>query len=78
LQPVALDNSDYKSLFSTEDNPSDLSKLCDYKARDEDMHKKEYQLRPGNPYPSGSRAKNKGVNFSIFSRYATHVELLLF
>jgi len=42
------------------------------------MHKKEYQLRPGNPYPSGSRAKSKGVNFSIFSRYATHVELLLF
>ena len=42
------------------------------------MQKKEYQLKPGNPYPSGSRAKNKGVNFSIFSRYATHVELLLF
>jgi len=42
------------------------------------MYKKEYQLSPGNPYPSGSRAKNKGVNFSIFSRYATHVELLLF
>ena len=42
------------------------------------MHKKEYPLRPGSPYPSGSRAKTKGVNFSIFSRYATHVELLLF
>lgn len=42
------------------------------------MHRKEYQLKPGNPYPSGSRAKTKGVNFSIFSRYATYVELLLF
>ncbi len=42
------------------------------------MQQKEYQLKPGNPYPSGSRAKTKGVNFSIFSRYATHVELLLF
>jgi len=42
------------------------------------MHRKEYQAKPGSPYPSGSRAKTKGVNFSIFSRYATHVELLLF
>jgi len=42
------------------------------------MQRKEYHLKPGNPYPSGSRAKTKGVNFSIFSRYATHVELLLF
>ncbi|MGR9012683.1 MAG: glycogen debranching protein GlgX [Gammaproteobacteria bacterium] len=42
------------------------------------MYKKKYQLNPGSPYPSGSRAKSKGVNFSIFSRYATHVELLLF
>jgi glycogen operon protein len=42
------------------------------------MLKKEYQLQPGNPYPSGSNAKNKGVNFSIFSRHATYVELLLF
>jgi isoamylase len=52
--------------------------LCRYKARDEDMQKKEYQLKPGSPYPAGSRAKAKGVNFSIFSRYATYVELLLF
>jgi glycogen operon protein len=52
--------------------------LCDSKARDEAMHRKEYQAKPGSPYPSGSRAKTKGVNFSIFSRYATHVELLLF
>lgn len=42
------------------------------------MPKKEYSLQPGNPYPSGSKAKNKGVNFSIFSRHATQVELLLF
>jgi glycogen operon protein len=48
------------------------------KRRDEDMHKKEYSLQPGNPYPTGSCAKIKGVNFSIFSRYATQVELLLF
>jgi glycogen operon protein len=55
-----------------------LIMLCDAKARDEDMQKKQYQLKPGNPYPSGVRSKNKGVNFSIFSRYATYVELLLF
>jgi glycogen operon protein len=42
------------------------------------MPKKQYSLQPGNPYPSGSKIKNKGVNFSIFSRHATEVELLLF
>ncbi len=42
------------------------------------MYNKEYQLKPGSPYPSGSRARTRGVNFSIFSRFATQVELLLF
>ena len=32
----------------------------------------------GKPYPSGSKLSVKGVNFSIFSRYAKKVELLLF
>ena len=42
------------------------------------MQKNEYQLKPGNPYPPGCKPNDGGVNFSIFSRYATHVELLLF
>ncbi len=42
------------------------------------MQKKEYKTKHGNPYPPGSKANSGGVNFSIFSRYATHVELLLF
>ncbi|MGZ8163512.1 MAG: glycogen debranching protein GlgX [Methylobacter sp.] len=42
------------------------------------MLKNEYQLKPGNPYPAGCKPNGGGVNFSIFSRYATHVELLLF
>ena len=37
-----------------------------------------YQLKHGKPYPSGSKYNEKGVNFSIFSRYAEQVELLLF
>ena len=38
----------------------------------------DYQLKHGKPYPSGSKYNEKGVNFSIFSRYAEQVELLLF
>ena len=38
----------------------------------------EYHLKHGKPYPSGSKYSPKGVNFSIFSRHAEHVELLLF
>ena len=38
----------------------------------------QYKLKQGKPYPSGSRFNVKGVNFSIFSRNAEHVELLLF
>jgi len=41
------------------------------------MHQ-EYKLKHGKPYPSGSTFDSKGVNFSIFSRYADQVELLLF
>ena len=37
-----------------------------------------YKLKDGKPYPSGSKFNVKGVNFSIFSRYAEQVELLLF
>ena len=40
--------------------------------------KLEYKLKHGKPYPSGSKFTAKGVNFSIFSRYAEQVELLLF
>ncbi len=42
------------------------------------MQQKEYRIKPGNPYPSGSKLNAGGVNFSIFSRHATEVELLLF
>ena len=42
------------------------------------MKKQQYQIKPGTPYPSGSRLSQGGVNFSIFSRHAVHVELLLF
>ncbi len=39
---------------------------------------KKYKVLHGKPYPSGSKYNVKGVNFSIFSRYAEKVELLLF
>ncbi|GAB6142279.1 glycogen debranching protein GlgX [Methylosoma difficile] len=42
------------------------------------MKKIEYKTKPGNSYPSGVRPNSGGVNFSIFSRHATQVELLLF
>lgn len=42
------------------------------------MLKKEYEIKPGNSYPFGCKHNGGGANFSIFSRYATHVELLLF
>ncbi|WP_411726687.1 glycogen debranching protein GlgX [Methyloglobulus sp.] len=42
------------------------------------MQKNEYKLKPGNHYPTGCKHNSGGVNFSIFSRYATHVELLLY
>ncbi len=42
------------------------------------MQKKEYEIKPGSSYPFGCKHNGGGANFSIFSRYATHVELLLF
>jgi isoamylase len=42
------------------------------------MKNKNYELKPGTPYPSGSKLGAAGINFSIFSRHATQVELLLF
>jgi len=37
-----------------------------------------YSYSAGVRYPNGARADSHGVNFSIFSRHATKVELLLF
>ena len=37
-----------------------------------------YQIRTGSRYPAGATPVAEGVNFSIYSRHATHVELLLF
>ncbi|MFI3137413.1 MAG: glycogen debranching protein GlgX [Methylococcaceae bacterium] len=42
------------------------------------MQKKPYATKHGNQYPSGAKSSDGGVNFSIFSRHATSVELLLF
>jgi glycogen operon protein len=41
------------------------------------MHR-QYSLRSGSPYPYGAKASDGGVNFSISSRHANHVELLLY
>jgi glycogen operon protein len=37
-----------------------------------------YAIRPGSRYPAGATVVAEGVNFSIYSRHATQVELLLF
>jgi isoamylase len=37
-----------------------------------------YRTRPGERYPSGASPDAGGVNFSVFSRYATSVELRLY
>jgi isoamylase len=42
------------------------------------MQNNEYEIKPGNSYPFGCKHNGGGANFSIFSRYATDVELLLF
>jgi isoamylase len=39
---------------------------------------KLYRTRPGWRYPSGATPDASGINFSVFSRYATSVELLLY
>ncbi len=38
----------------------------------------KYQVEPGRTHPLGSTPNKEGVNFSIFSKNATSVELLLF
>src|SRR6202041_2949751 len=35
-------------------------------------------MKAGSPYPIGARVTATGVNFSVFSYYATHAELLLY
>ena len=35
-------------------------------------------IHPGKSYPLGAKAYDHGVNFSVFSRNAAHIELLLF
>ena len=42
------------------------------------MLNKQYSYKRGHTYPSGAKKNKGGVNFSIFSRHATSVELLLF
>ena len=37
-----------------------------------------YPIRPGSRYPAGASPVPGGINFSIYSRHASHVELLLF
>ncbi len=39
---------------------------------------KDFRLRPGRPYPFGASMVPGGVNFSIFSQYATQCILVLF
>jgi isoamylase len=43
-----------------------------------DSSTRSYQIRSGSRYPAGATPCADGVNFSIYSRHATHVELLLF
>jgi glycogen operon protein len=42
------------------------------------MSNTEYKYKPGHSYPSGSKPNAGGVNFSIFTRHASSVALLLF
>jgi glycogen operon protein len=37
-----------------------------------------YRTRPGSRFPPGATALSDGVNFCVFSRHATRVELLLY
>jgi glycogen operon protein len=43
-----------------------------------DSPQKKYVTRPGRRYPVGATPGPEGVNFSIFGRHATRVELLLY
>ena len=38
----------------------------------------EFGVRRGHPLPYGSSARREGVNFSVFSKHATEVTLVLF
>jgi len=42
------------------------------------MQKKHFKVKHGSAYPQGAKLNDEGVNFSIFSRHANDVELLLF
>ena len=42
------------------------------------MNAPPYATRPGSRFPPGATAQPDGVNFSLFSRHATRVELLLY
>jgi glycogen operon protein len=42
------------------------------------LNSDQYSTRTGVRYPHGIKTDDNGVNFSIFSRHATRVELLLF
>ena len=41
-------------------------------------HARTYRTQTGDRYPAGATPSAHGVNFSIYSRHASHVELLLF
>mgnify|MGYP002063032758 FL=1 len=41
-------------------------------------HPRIYRTQAGDRYPAGATPGERGVNFSIYSRHARHVELLLF
>ena len=41
-------------------------------------HPRIYRTQAGDRYPAGATPSDRGVNFSVYSRHATHVELLLF
>jgi isoamylase len=62
------------AIFSTFAVNYPISKKC----RNHDMQNIEYTIKSGSPYPQGSKKVNGGVNFSILTRHATAVELLLF
>jgi glycogen operon protein len=42
------------------------------------MSAAQFTVEPGRPLPLGATVTGKGVNFSLFSRHATKVELLIF
>ena len=38
----------------------------------------DYNIERGKPHPLGATPDKAGVNFSIYSEHADHIELLLF